>query len=1099
MNRGRSRCARYLVLTLLLTALAPWPQSVLAAATDSWVVHGSVDVDHMEPGPNRLTNPGFESGSGSWQRYGSGYTVDSAVAHSGAQSIRLEGSALSAAIQQVALNQQAAGPFYVSGWSKASAATAGCRMQYSLYLDIFYTDGSQGYSEWICFDGGTHGWQQVSRIIQPTKAVKSVYLWTMYAGSGKVWFDDLALGVFGGDIRTFDGGKILYGAPTAQPWQGSDVLQVATGDGLALGLSANGGAVTSVRVNGQEQVDPAGTYAGGFFVRDVPAGSDFIHLGGTVTASSGKLLYAGADTSLGLTLNAQFEGRDQYLVIDASLQDTTASDRAISLYFALPVAAQGRTWWQDIRTGYAAGAVSESTFALDTTRRWGETGWVENDGFGANGLWSHYPLSSLGGEENATGVAGLTLAYPMDRPAVARFVYNASTAQYYVAFELGLSPQARVPGRADVRFILYHHEPEWGFRAAFAKYVSIYPEFFATRVEEQGVWVAHAGLTGIPNIEDFHIQFHESGDAGCYDEDDAVGAYTLRYLTEPWGYWLRPPSSVDTSDYGAVMDYVEEMRTSAPGANERRWGEAILSSGSFDQAGRYRYEASSQAFASHTAAMILNADPELTISPYTSTKATQSWSQNRQEPYDHPEWGILDGEYIDCFETHGLYANYRSEHFRFSNLPLTFSTSNYRPTLPHIFSNYELVQWIAEDVHALNRYMMGNSMLLRYGFPAHLFDIMGSERGWVINGRFQPDTDSLLNLWRTMSYRKPYCVLQNGDLPSFNHAMVESYFAYCAFYGIYPSFFTHDGGVSNYWSTPSWYERDRDLFAKYLPMIIGLNEAGWEPVTYASTSQPALVYIERYGSGETFYLTLRNATDVSQDIRVTVDLPSLGLPATDAYLVEELLTGATLSPTWATEELRVPLTVPAKSTRILRVALLPGTLYSIPLQAGWNLVATPGRPTFTEASGLFAEIDDVLDRAYTWDTARKAWRSYQPQVPAACSLTELQAGEGLWIHLTADAEWQMRCQPLGSITLDLVPGWNLVGYPLESGQDLAAAAAPLGAKLLLINGYTGATPSDPWLSFVPGLGVANTLTRLEPGQGYWVQVSEACQWVLNAP
>ncbi|MBC7238245.1 MAG: hypothetical protein H5T69_20580, partial [Chloroflexi bacterium] len=244
-------------------------------------------------------------------------------------------------------------------------------------------------------------------------------------------------------------------------------------------------------------------------------------LGGSVAWEGGKLVYRGADAALGLELTAQFEGRNKFILVDASLQDTTGADRAISLYFSLPLAPEGRTWWQDIRTGYAAGSVVESVFALDTTRRWGDTGWVENDGFGANGLWSHYCLSSLGGEVGAEGVAGLALAYPMARPAVARFAYNSSTHQYYVVFELGLSPQARNPGRADVRFILYHHEPEWGFRAAFDKYVSIYPSFFQRRVQEDGIWVAHAELGGIPNIEDFYIRFHETGNPHVYDDDDA--------------------------------------------------------------------------------------------------------------------------------------------------------------------------------------------------------------------------------------------------------------------------------------------------------------------------------------------------------------------------------------------------------------------------------------------------------------------------------------------------------------------------------------------------------------------------------------------------
>ena len=95
------------------------------------------------------------------------------------------------------------------------------------------------------------------------------------------------------------------------------------------------------------------------------------------------------------------------------------------------------------------------------------------------------------------------------------------------------------PGRADVQLLLYQHDPTWGFRAAFDKYVDIYPQFFEKRVAEEGIWVAHADLDPIPNIADFGIKYHETGNSRVYAYDDSVDSYTLRYLTEPWGYWLQ--------------------------------------------------------------------------------------------------------------------------------------------------------------------------------------------------------------------------------------------------------------------------------------------------------------------------------------------------------------------------------------------------------------------------------------------------------------------------------------------------------------------------------------------------------------------------------
>ena len=1065
-------------------------------SSDSWIVHHSIDIDYMQRGPNRVNNPGFESGGQGWINYdhANDFQVDNEVAHTGSRSVRLEAGALGAAIQQVTLNQPFAQPIYVSGWSKASQVTGGCRMQYSLYLDIFYTDGTQGYSQHFCFSGGTHGWRQVDQVIFPEKPIASVYVWTMFqSGSpGKAWFDDIAVGEYVGDVCGFDEFQILHQAPEEQPWQGADILRVDSGDGLSLGLTAYGGAVASLLVDGQEQVDPGHIYAGGFFVRDVAADSDYVHLGGTVTRSGGKLIYRGADADLGLELTAKFRPRSDHIILDASLQDTTGTDRAISLYFALPIAAEGRTWWQDIRTSAPAESVPEHRFALDTTKQWGTDGWEDNDGWGANGLMSHYCLSSL------DGPAGLSLAYPMDRPVVSRFAYNSSTYQYFVVCELGLSPQTQpYPSRADVRLLLYHHDPEWGFRAAFDKYVAIYPDFFTRRVAEDGIWVAHADLDGIPDIADFDIRFHETGNSRVYEYDDSVNAYTLRYLTEPWGYWLRPPQSVPTDDYDAVMDYVESMLSSSVD-NTRRWGNAILSSGGYGWDGRYLFEPTSAAFAGHADAFILNADPDLDIEGYTATKASQSWGAYYREPYSHPEWGILDGEYIDSFESRGLNSNYRQEHFPFSDHPLTFATAGQRVVLPHIFSSYEFTKWVSNDVHRLGKYCMGNSVLLRWAFPAHLFDIMGSERGWVVNGQFLPDADSLLNLWRTFSYRKPYCVLQNGDLPSFTHDMVEEYFAFCAFYGIYPSFFTHDGGVTNYWERPAWYERDRDLFVKYIPKIIALNQAGWEPVTYATTNKGRL-YIERYGSGPEFYFALRNTGTSGANTVVSVDLESMGLPITTAYTVEEWLNGRAVTTELVDGALSLSLRIPASSTRILRIEVPEGELYSIDLIEGWNLVSLPGLSASSRVADIFGSIRGQFDRVYVYDTANRRWLTYDDQLPWAGELTDIDLNQGIWIRVLADTTWQIRCIPQVAASIPLQGGWNLVGYPLGTPQDISTAIESLGDRIVSLYAYDATDEGQPWRTFHPDIPPdLNTLSTLEPAKGYWIEVTEACNWGLQS-
>jgi len=1075
---------------LLLAMLAIWPiQSSLAQSpnTDSWIVHGSIDEANMERGPNRLRNAGFESGSSYWTLYTIGSNtpvIDSAVAHSGSKSVRIDAGNWAMALQTVTLNQSFAKPFYYSGWSKAQSAPSGCAMRYSLNTVITFMDGSKIDWPYTCFNGGTHDWQYIDQTFFPDKPVATVALQTIYhSSSGAIWFDDLEVGEFVGDIRDFDDRNAIYAAPDSSPWEGSDTVSISSGDGLDLEFTAFGGALVSTIVDGQEQVDPSNVHSGGFFVRDAAADSDYIHLGGTAWKQNGKLIYHGQDAALGLDLMATFTSKGDHILIDASLSDTSGSDRAISLYFALPVSATGRTWWQDIRTSHGASTLPEHRFSLDTD-------------WGANGQMSHYNLSSL-----TSADAGLALAYPMDHPVISRFAYNSSTYQYYIVCDLGLSEHtAPNPRQADVQILLYKHDPQWGFRAAFDKYVDIYPEFFERRVEEQGIWVAHAGLDGIPDIQDFGIQYHETGDGSTYPYDDSIGTYTLRYLTEVSSYWYRLPDSIPNDDYDQVMDHVLNTMLGSTEPGVDRWANVILSSSAFDAQGRYLYEPGSEAFNTHAARFMLNANPELDIPEYYITRAEQSWNDSIWMTYDHPEWGTLDGEYIDCFESMGLSSNYREEHFASNPHPLTFGAADFKPVLPHIFSSYEFTKRVGEDVHARDKLIMGNSVLLRWSFPAHLFDIMGSERPWLNPNsphNFQPDPDSLLNLWRTFAYHKPYCVLQNGrpnEFDYFTHDKVEEYFAYSAFYGIYPSFFTDDGGVTNYWSTPSMYERDRDLYIKYIPKIIALNEAGWEPKTYA-TSSSAEVFVERYGGGEDFYITLRNDASVNRTPTISVDVQSLGLPASDVYNVNEWLEGAVVTKAMNGGKLQLTLLVPADSTRILHVTStgIPSTI--VPLRQGWNMVAIPGQPLSSLTSDLLATLGDSYDVAYLFDSASQTWQSYSPVAPFAHDFDRIEPGQGIWIHAIEDIDWAIYCTPLDTIDIPLHVGWNLVGMSLDEIMAIQEAAASLGNNLDIIYSYNAWASDLPWTTYL--LDMPSSLTLMTPGLGYWVKVSADAQWQIT--
>jgi hypothetical protein len=376
-----------------------------AQTSPGWTVHPIAVPAILPMSPNRLANPGFEDGppgsATGWFTYGSGYTVDAGIAHTGNRSVRLvqtDPAATHGAWQSVVLNQTTPRPIYFAGWSRAEGVTGSVNSDYSIYLDIYYQDGTPLWGQTVCFDVGSHDWQFLERIVIPAKPIHSISVYVLLRNNhaGTAWFDDLTLNEVLVDLAGFDDVSVVNQPPADPPFAGSPTLTVATQDGLTLELTEVGGAITSLQVNAQELAAADRAYASGFFVRDVAAGSDFIHFGGTLVEQDGAVWQDATDTALGLRLQASFGGRADRIAVDGQVEDLTGADRAISVYFALPLDATGWTWGDDVRTARTVTGPAEFRN-------------VWTAGLGANGTVSLYPWGEL------SGPAGLALSGPFHK------------------------------------------------------------------------------------------------------------------------------------------------------------------------------------------------------------------------------------------------------------------------------------------------------------------------------------------------------------------------------------------------------------------------------------------------------------------------------------------------------------------------------------------------------------------------------------------------------------------------------------------------------------------------------------------------------------
>jgi len=203
--------------------------------------------------------------------------------------------------QTVTLNQTRPEPIMAVAWSKADAVRGGRDSDYSLYLDLVYSDGTPLWGQVAPFNVGTHDWEKAQVIVFPEKPIKSLsFHMLLRRHPGKAWFRNPELRV----LKPPAGACLFDGVPVS--------LSDFTGEG--------------------------------FQVRDVAADSDFVRF---------------ERRAIGLELEYREEQTDKATFFDVTISDTTGKDRAITLIYAIPAPVEKCRWLQDPRRSLAVEANQE--------------------------------------------------------------------------------------------------------------------------------------------------------------------------------------------------------------------------------------------------------------------------------------------------------------------------------------------------------------------------------------------------------------------------------------------------------------------------------------------------------------------------------------------------------------------------------------------------------------------------------------------------------------------------------------------------------------------------------------------------------------------
>ena len=680
--------------------------------------------------------------------------------------------------QTVVLNQTKPEPIIAAAWSKAEEVTGSRNSDYSLYLDLVYSDGSSLWGQTDSYNVGTGQWEKAEVTVFPEKPVRSVsFHMLLRRHKGKAYFRSPELRV----IRPPKGAGMFDGVP----------------------------------------VSLTGRAREGFQVRDVAAGSDFVRL---------------ERSALGLEFNYEKKHTDQATFYDVTISDKTGKDRAVTLIYTVPVPAGQCCWLQDPRQSLMVVPARE---------------YINANGFsaGANGQLSRYPFAAVSADDQ-----GFALGIDMARPAFFRAGYNSGTGELFLAYDIGLAPEKPT---AHLRFCKFNFNPEWGFRAALSRFYEIFDDYFRCRTPQQGLWMPFAKISEVKDWQDFGFKFKEGNNETAWDDEHNI--ITFRY-TEPMTWWMRMPKEMPRTLKAAL----EHARYLAEEKSDRR-AKAFFTSGYHDEAGQFSARLLNTPWCDG-AVWSINSMPGL---QGDITEFENKWnSKLKEELYGTGRKSDLDGEYIDSSEGYVTdELNFRRDHFAAAQTPLTFSLKSRKVGIFRGLIAFEYIRTISNDIHSMGKLMMANSTPIRLCWLAPQLDVMGTETDWNPGRTWRPMSDSDMLYRRVLCKGKPYCFLLNTRFEEFSHELVEKYMKRCLAYGMYPGFFSHNASQGHYFTRPELYERDRDLFKKYVPLCRLVAEAGFEPITRARSSDEQ-IYVERFGSR---YLTVFNDSSQRRSVTITME------------------------------------------------------------------------------------------------------------------------------------------------------------------------------------------------------------------------------------
>ncbi|MCX7015046.1 MAG: hypothetical protein NTW86_21245 [Candidatus Sumerlaeota bacterium] len=636
---------------------------------------------------------------------------------------------------------------------------------------------------------------------------------------------------------------------------------LSTGDGLGLTFGESG-EVSGLAVSGKAL--PANG-AGGFFIREFPKSNAYQPLPLRVEESDGGLRLEGALADQQIQLDARFEALDDCIEAAGEIADLSGADRPIYLEFRLPVAAAGWRWWDSINATRAVGAGEPCESNL-------------------------VPIPAVAGPD-----AGLAMAIPPDEPCV--FQCGCNESGLWLRWAFGLTKEtAKFLSKARFRFRIFRVDPRWGFRDALARYYDWNRTYYELPAGQMKNWT--------------HNQSWVHG-----------GDVTSRKVADPSATGLMAYLNL----LGRIQDVeVTPEKIASPSGLKELIDQCVKFHWHFDDPTRGREVLLNSA--------LWNPDGSIMTAGVSGDSidfplnASPSLFADRPDAPTHGRFmveyvkGLFEGGHINSvhFDTvgrWGRYLNYRRDHFRYADHPLTFDNQG-RVCLYNKISIYEMFAELRAFCREHGMRVEGAGMkAYEAKWQEPFFDEMKGIPGDCVLPGIESDgrwfTGALVDSgWhegnlnevaltgydfeREVVGRKSYRI-SSGNTYKHNpkagpsEEEVRQALAQNTAWGMgipLCSYYWKKPGEDGYCPTHALCERDKALWDRYIPANDAIREAGWQPVTHAEADSREVI-CERFGAKPPYYFTLWGPAPPAT-VRLVVETGQLGLDA-GAAAVSELI------------------------------------------------------------------------------------------------------------------------------------------------------------------------------------------------------------------